>query len=80
MDDKEKSQQEPSVSPMAAAEDGEKISVQQGEAVDVDLYTPLHGVDKYNPSERLLTARSLIVGAVLGSLVNCGNIYLGTAT
>ena len=73
----EKPIKDPLVSPMAV--DPEKDSIHQAEAVPLedDLYAPLRGVAEYDPSERLLTGRSIITGAVLGSIVNCGNIYLG---
>ncbi|UPK92712.1 hypothetical protein LCI18_003647 [Fusarium solani-melongenae] len=62
-----------------AMDDPEKDSVHQGEAtaLEDDLYKPLKGVEDYDPSQRLLTARSVVVGCILGSLINCGNIYLG---
>ncbi|RSL72618.1 hypothetical protein CEP53_001021 [Fusarium sp. AF-6] len=73
-----KAEKETSVLPVAM-NDPEKDSVHQGEAAPLedDLYKPLKGVEEYDPSQRLLTVRSVVVGCVLGSLINCGNIYLG---
>lgn len=43
----------------------------------MDLFSPLPPL-KGVPEERMpLTGRALLVGIILGSLVNCSNIYLG---
>ncbi|OTB07911.1 hypothetical protein M426DRAFT_317416 [Hypoxylon sp. CI-4A] len=47
---------------------------------ELDLYVPLKmdgaAIDQHNP----LTLRAIIVGIILGSLVNCSNLYLGLKT
>lgn len=58
----------------------EKQSTLQGDSESTivdDLYAPLRGVRDYDPSVRIFTIRAVVVGTILGSLVNCGNIYLG---
>ncbi|KAF4547607.1 OPT oligopeptide transporter-like protein 2 [Elsinoe fawcettii] len=65
--------------PHASVEDLEKELEQ--EEPELDLYVPFpmekEGIE---PEEHILTARALIVGIVLGSLVNCSNVYLGLKT
>ena len=43
----------------------------------MDLFSPLPPL-KGVPEERMpLTGRALVIGILLGSLVNCSNVYLG---
>ncbi|KAI1865048.1 uncharacterized protein JN550_008594 [Neoarthrinium moseri] len=46
----------------------------------VDLYQPLPPVEDAPEEQNPLTIRALVVGIVLGSLVNASNIYLGLKT
>ena len=53
-----------------------KEEIEEEEALD--LYKPFP-IDPTIPHEgHILTLRSLLTGIVLGSLVNCSNLYLGT--
>ncbi|KAG8631230.1 hypothetical protein KVT40_000370 [Elsinoe batatas] len=51
------------------------------EEPEFDLYVPFP-MEKLGlePEENILTIRALLVGIVLGSLVNCSNVYLGLKT
>lgn len=67
--------------PVVGKEGDEKVNIidvdVQAIEEDLDLYVPLKMegsiVDEHDP----LTARAVIVGILLGSLVNASNLYLG---
>lgn len=46
----------------------------------VDLYQPLPDIEGVPLEEDPLTVRALVVGVILGSLVNASNVYLGLKT
>lgn len=52
-------------------------SVANGEVEDEDQFAPLSGVEPYD-GRTILTVRSVAAGVVLGALIACSNIYLGT--
>lgn len=43
----------------------------------LDLFVPLPPLKGVAAERMPLTGRALIIGIVLGSLVNCSNVYLG---
>lgn len=45
-----------------------------------DLYRPLVMDPNIPHEESILTVRAVVVGCILGSLVNASNLYLGTLT
>lgn len=45
--------------------------------IEEDLYLPLKMADGIEPEPHILTARAILVGIILGSLVNASNLYLG---
>ncbi|KAH6655211.1 OPT oligopeptide transporter protein-domain-containing protein [Truncatella angustata] len=45
-----------------------------------DLYQPLPNIEGVAEEENPLTVRAIVVGVILGSLVNASNIYLGLKT
>lgn len=47
------------------------------EAEVLDLYKPFPIDPNIPHEEHILTVRALVVGLILGSLVNCSNVYLG---
>lgn len=50
------------------------------EEVELDLYSPLP-IDPTIPvEEQILTVRAIVVGCILGGLVNASNLYLGKVT
>jgi len=54
-----------------------KLELDDGEEIEEDLYLPLI-MDASIPHEpNPLTARAVIVGIMLGCLVNASNLYLG---
>lgn len=57
----------------------EKPPTPQEEAVPaiVDLYKPLPRLEGVPDEENPLTVRAVVVGIILGSLVNASNVYLG---
>jgi hypothetical protein len=57
-------------------ENPEKADVPQ-EDVIVDLFSPLPPLEGVPEEPMPLTIRALVVGIVLGSLVNASNVYLG---
>ncbi|KAF7555873.1 hypothetical protein G7Z17_g1842 [Cylindrodendrum hubeiense] len=57
---------------------GDNKSLREEYAVpEDDFFLPFEGIPDHDPNQRILTVRSVILGALLGSLINCGNIYLG---
>lgn len=52
-------------------------SIRVGETEVDDLFQPLSGVEAYD-GRRILTVRAVATGGILGSLVACSNLYLGT--
>ncbi|KAK7959160.1 oligopeptide transporter [Apiospora aurea] len=60
----------------------EKIPSPQEDAVPVivDLYKPLPRLEGVPDEENPLTVRAVVVGIILGSLVNASNVYLGLKT
>ncbi|KAK8096932.1 oligopeptide transporter [Apiospora kogelbergensis] len=60
----------------------EKPPTPQEEAVPaiVDLYKPLPRLEGVPDEENPLTVRAVVVGIILGSLVNASNVYLGLKT
>jgi hypothetical protein len=54
-----------------------KINVDEDEVAELDLYRPLP-MDPNIPYENNpLTIRAVVVGCILGALVNASNLYLG---
>ncbi|PNS18116.1 hypothetical protein CAC42_3561 [Sphaceloma murrayae] len=64
--------------PHASVEDLEKEL--ELEEPEFDLYKPFPIAKDIPHEDHILTPRALIVGIVLGSLVNCSNVYLGLKT
>ncbi|TKX22412.1 oligopeptide transporter-like protein 1 [Elsinoe australis] len=64
--------------PHASVEDLEKEL--ELEEPELDLYKPFPVSKDIAHEEHILTPRALIVGIILGSLVNCSNVYLGLKT
>ena len=50
------------------------------EAEVLDLYKPFPLDPNIPHEEHILTVRAIVVGLILGSLVNCSNVYLGMWT
>lgn len=50
------------------------------EAEVLDLYKPFPVDPNIPHEEHILTVRAVVVGLILGSLVNCSNVYLGMCT
>lgn len=44
---------------------------------EIDWYKPFPIVPGIQEERSILTTRAVLVGCVLGSLVNCSNVYLG---
>ncbi len=59
--------------------DGDAGSLKEEVEIDseLDLYKPFPLTPDIPHEEHILTFRALAVGIVLGSLVNCSNLYLG---
>jgi len=53
------------------------IKVEVEAVEELDLYRPLKLYDSGVPEENILSARAVIVGILLGALVNASNLYLG---
>lgn len=50
----------------------------ESEAAEMDIFEPLPDGHYDRPeNERVLTIRAVLVGSILGSLVNASNLYLG---
>ncbi|KAJ4014169.1 hypothetical protein NW766_006421 [Fusarium irregulare] len=56
--------------------DTDGTSIGLGQSDEDDLYQPLSGIQPYD-GRTLCTARAILTGSVLGSLIACSNIYLG---
>jgi len=56
------------------------IKVEVEAVEELDLYRPLKLYDSGVPEENILSARAVIVGILLGALVNASNLYLGLKT
>ncbi|KAH7041348.1 OPT oligopeptide transporter protein-domain-containing protein [Microdochium trichocladiopsis] len=56
------------------------IKVEVDSVEELDLYRPLKLDDSIPHEESILTARAVIVGIILGGLVNASNLYLGLKT
>ncbi|KAI5860479.1 oligopeptide transporter [Durotheca rogersii] len=59
--------------------DASKVDAEEVEA-DLDLYVPLIMEDGIVDERDPLTIRSVLIGIILGSLVNASNLYLGLKT
>lgn len=49
----------------------------EGDLEITDIFKPLPPLEGVPPEEHPLTFRAVIVGLILGSLVNASNVYLG---
>lgn len=53
-------------------------SISEGASAAVNIYLPLEVAEGAQPETRIVvTIRSVVVGCILGSLVNASNLYLG---
>lgn len=55
----------------------EKVDYVPQEDVIVDLFSPLPPLEGVAEEPMPLTVRAVLIGIVLGSLVNASNVYLG---
>lgn len=55
----------------------EKVEILVQEEEILDLFTPLPPLEGVLDEPNPLTFRAVIVGIILGSLVNASNVYLG---
>jgi hypothetical protein len=63
-------------------DDTESIADGHGDEVETDPFVPFP-VDPnapVEPRDRILTVRAVVVGCILGGLVNASNVYLGTSS
>lgn len=66
------------VYPIERVDDGNgSLKDELEEAEVLDLYKPFPIDPNLTHEEHILTIRAVVVGLVLGSLVNCSNVYLG---
>lgn len=61
----------------ASIENPEKADIPPQGDVTVDLFSPLPPLEGVAEEPKPLTVRALVVGIILGSLVNASNVYLG---
>lgn len=60
---------------------GKTISVREEQSQEVSLFQPLNDAERPEPERKIVvTIRSVIIGCVLGSLVNASNLYLGESS
>lgn len=63
---------------VVTSEGDAKIDISSdGEVEITDIFKPLPPLEGVPPEANPLTARAVMVGLVLGSLVNASNVYLG---
>lgn len=67
-----------SVEPTTVLSSEEKTELVLDDEEEADLFSPLPDVKNAEPEGHPLTVRAVLVGLVLGSLVNASNVYLGT--
>lgn len=65
------------IAPLVDEKSDEKIDIRDGEEEELDLYVPLKMHEGLPHEINPLTARAVIVGILLGCLVNASNLYLG---
>ena len=55
----------------------EKAEALMYDEKQIDIFSPLPDLQNIEPEPMPLTTRAVVVGLVLGSLVNASNVYLG---
>lgn len=62
---------------IGAGSQEEKAELILDDEEEVDIFSPLPDLHTHEPEEMPLTFRAIVVGLILGSLVNASNVYLG---
>ncbi|KAL1844970.1 hypothetical protein VTK73DRAFT_1415 [Phialemonium thermophilum] len=70
----------PPIENTSEVKDKYEIDIQEGEPEEIDLYLPLPMDPNLAPEPNPLTLRAVVVGCILGALVNASNLYLGLKT
>lgn len=65
------------MAPLVDEKSDGKVDIGDGEEEELDLYVPLKMHDGLAYERNPLTARAVVVGILLGCLVNASNLYLG---
>ncbi|EMR65843.1 putative oligopeptide transporter protein [Eutypa lata UCREL1] len=68
------------MAPLVDEKSDGKVDIGDGEEEELDLYVPLKMHDGLAYERNPLTARAVVVGILLGCLVNASNLYLGLKT
>jgi OPT family oligopeptide transporter len=72
--------QDPVLDEKAPSVEVDLKSESEAEGAITDLYTPFPDVKGIEPEPNPLTVRAVLIGIILGSLVNASNVYLGLKT
>lgn len=64
--------------PASHLDPNDPVKVSLDEEIEfIDIFSPLPPLEGVPEEKNPLTLRAVLIGCILGSLVNCSNVYLG---